>query len=235
MPAIRILVVDDHEVVQANIVSMFVADGIKVVGQANSAVEAIRLHGDIRPDVTLLDTRLPDADGFATLNAIRSSDPAARILMLSADFSQPNIALAQKVGACGYLTKAASREDMTLAIRQAVQTGKCTPFAPCQQHNIPETPKLALTERELDVLSHMRRGLSNSDIGKVLDISEQTVKSHVASVLKRLHAASRAEAVAIGYEMGLFRSSLSDGDSQKRSAPFSDTRFPFGRYPPFGG
>jgi len=216
MPAIRILVVDDHEVVRASIVSMFEADGIKVVGQATSATEAIRLHGDIRPDVTLLDTHLPDADGFATLNAIRSSDLSARVLMLSADTAEPKIALAQKAGASGYLTKAAKKEAMVLAIRQAFQTGKCTPFAPCLQQNISETPKLALTERELDVLSHMRRGLSNADIGKVLDISEQTVKSHVASVLKRLHAASRAEAVAIGYEMGLFRSPLSDGASHKR-------------------
>lgn len=175
---------------------------LRVVGQAGSVAEAVRLYPSLRPDITLLDIRLPDGDGLSALDSIKAIDPEARVLILTADTFDADIALAEKSGASGYLSKTAARPDILAAIHQAFKHGKCTPFACCRQPTPPSTAPL-LTERELDVLRHMRRGLSNADIGKVLDISEQTVKTHVASLLKRLHAASRAEAVGIGYEVGL--------------------------------
>ncbi|HPA18280.1 MAG TPA: response regulator transcription factor [Verrucomicrobiae bacterium] len=214
MAAIRVFVVDDHEVVRSGIVSMFDSnDQIRVVGQAGNARDALRLYRSLRPDITLMDIRLPGDDGFATLNGIRSSDPTARVIILATDAFEADILFARKAGACGYLTKTIGRKKLLSEILQAFTTGTCSPFAPSQDHAAPAPASPPLTERELDVLRHMRRGLNNADIGKALDISEHTVKSHVASILKNLHAASRAEAVAIGFDLGLLRTNHGDTTS----------------------
>lgn len=222
MAPIRLLIVDDHEVVREGIASMFEADGrFQIVGSAANAPEAVRLHRTLRPDITLMDIRLPGADGLHALGTIRAADPAARVIILASDGFESDVHFARSAGACGYLTKTVGRQQLLASIIEAVETGRCAPFSAAEGSRAGAPRPSPLTERELEVLHHMRRGLSNADIAKALDISEQTVKSHVASVLHSLGAASRAEAVALGFDLGLLRADRSDSSQEvsKKSPP----------------
>lgn len=211
MPPIRILIVDDHEVVRAGIVSMLAGQqGFQIIGEARDGREAVRLYAALRPDITLMDVRLPAADGIEALHTIRQSDPAARIVILATDSFESDIHFARQAGASGYLTKDIPRAQMIAEILKAFETGACSPFDGTPATTPPARAPSPLTDREIEVLSHMRRGLSNADIAKALEISEETVKSHVSSILRSLGAASRTEAVALGFEIGILRTTKAD-------------------------
>lgn len=213
MSPIRVLIVDDHEVVRTGIAAMFESDPrFQIVGQASNGKEAVRLHGSLRPDITLMDIRLPGADGLQTLETIRAADNNARVIILATDGFESDIHFARGTGACGYLTKNIGRQQLLSEILAAFETGFCSPFA-TEEPRAHAQRSSPLTSRELDVLHHMRRGYSNADIAKALGISEQTVKSHVTSILQSLGAASRAEAVALGFDLGLLRTEKSDSSA----------------------
>ena len=211
MPPIRILIVDDHEVVRAGIVSMLAGQQeLQIVGEARDGREAVRLYATLRPDITLMDVRLPSADGIEVLHTIRKSDPAARIVILATDSFESDIHFARQAGACGYLTKDIPRSLLVAEILKAIETGACSPFDGSPGATPPARAPSPLTDRAIEVLGHMRRGLSNADIAKALEISEETVKSHVSSILRSLGAASRTEAVALGFEIGILRTTKAD-------------------------
>lgn len=227
MSPIRILIVDDHEVVRAGIAAIFHSENqFQIVGEARNGREAIRLYDSLRPDIALMDIRLPSADGLEALHAIRKSDPSARVIILAADSFESDIYFARQAGACGYLTKDIARQQLLAEIRQAIKTGFCSPFDDRSAGAARAPTEHPLTDREQEVLAHMRRGLSNVDIAKALTISEQTVKSHVAAILHSLGAASRAEAVAIGFEIGLLRTGRHDSSSDLASKLPNPTKHP---------
>jgi DNA-binding NarL/FixJ family response regulator len=199
---IRVMLVDDHLIVREGLVAMLAANPeIKVVAEAASGEEALQLYEKARPDVTLMDVRLPQIDGFETLQRLRTVDRRAIVLMLAGSNLPEEVKRARKMGASGFLSKDIERHELCVAIKN-VWVGKgCWATTPNPLHAaIPE-----LTEREFQVLESARRGLSNADIGRVLSISEHTVKSHVKTLLRKFHAADRAEAVARGFELGLLR------------------------------
>lgn len=202
---IRLLLVDDHPVIRAGVASMLeLYPEFQIVAQASHAAEALHLHAEHHPDLTLMDVRLPGMDGIQALCAIRAANAQARVIMLSSEALQADVFRAKEAGACGYLLKTTSHAHFARELHHAHQHGCCQPFTPeTGQTEKDVLPRL--TSRELEVLSCLRRGLSNTDIGKALGISPETAITHVKSLLVKMNAANRTEVVSLAYEMGLLR------------------------------
>nr|MBA3938374.1 response regulator transcription factor [Planctomycetota bacterium] len=148
----------------------------------------------------LLDLRMPGGDGFAALERILPRWPALRILVLSASATVAEVALARRHGAAGYLSKSADRATLLRAIHAVAAGGACFPPEPDRGTDA------GLSARELEVLHHLGRGLSNDDLGRALGVSGETIKSHLKAVFSKLGVAGRAEAVARAYDLGLLSS-----------------------------
>lgn len=202
---IRVLIADDHVAVREGLAAMIgrQADTM-VVAEASTGREAVDLWMEHRPDVTLLDLRMPVLDGVSAINEIRREDALARIIILTTFDSDSDIAGAIKAGAKGYLLKDAPREALFDCIRRVHAGETCIPpslvakLAACMSSE-------TLTSRELDVLTLLARGKSNKEIGGSLYISETTVKSHLRSVFMKLNVVSRTEAIAVATRRGLIQ------------------------------
>ncbi len=208
---IRLLVVEDHTLVREALVAMVgqQADMV-VVGEAASGEEALDAYRRLKPSVVLMDLRLPGMDGVAATHAIRSEDPDARVVALTAFEGDELAHRALQAGARAYLWKDARREEMLQAIR-AAQEGRRW-VAPAVAARIAESlPRAGLTPRELAVLERMAQGESNAEIARALSIAETTVKVHVGSILGRLGARDRTQAVLRALSRGIVR--LRDGSS----------------------
>lgn len=202
---IQVLSVDDHPLVREGI-SKVINDqpDMVVVAQAASGDEAIRQFRLHRPDVTLLDVRLPDVYGIDVLMTIRAEFSDARIVMLTTAEGDVEIHRAFEAGARGYVLKSMSPIDLADVIRQVHGGKKCVPpqvAAQLAQH----TGEPSLTTRELDVLRHVAGGNRNRDIGELLFISEETVKVHVKNIMEKLGASDRTEAIAIAVRRGIMQ------------------------------
>lgn len=204
-PRIRLLLADDHTVVRMGLAAVLgVEKDLEVVAEAEDGAEAVDRYRATQPDVTLLDVRMPGLDGIEALGRIRTEWPEARVLMLTTSELDEDVQRAMELGACGYLLKSVHRSELVRAIREIHAGGRCIPEALARR--LAElSQRRQLTNRELEVLAGMRRGLSNRDIGLALDITEHTVKAHVKAILQKLEAADRAEAVGRGFEQGLLR------------------------------
>ncbi len=216
--AIRVLIADDQRVVRDGL-SMLVAliDGVQVVGTACDGAEAVRLAEAHRPDVIMMDLRMPGTDGIAATAALRERLPAARVLVLTTYVDEDAIVPALQAGARGYLTKDASAEQIEAAIR-AVHAGQ-THLDPAVQERLVaavisrppgagapgpgERPPGGLTTREAEVLVLLAAGLSNGEIAKRLYLSNATVKTHINRIFAKTGARDRAQAVRYAYQHGL--------------------------------
>ncbi len=199
---IRILLVDDHAVLRESLASMLALDdAFEIIGQAGHAAEALSLHAALRPDITLLDVRLPGKDGFYVLEALLGKSPLARVILFASSSLANEVRRARDLGASGFLPKQVTLEQLSSSIHE-VHDGKT-----CWEHSntVPQPLMEALSVRELETLDGLRRGLTNSQIAKALGISEHTVKHHVKAVIDKLEAADRTEAVARAFELGLLQ------------------------------
>ena len=202
---IRILLVDDHLAIRAGVAAMLgLYAEFEIIAKAANGTEALLLHDLHQPDLTLMDVRLPGMDGIQALCAIRATQPQARVIMLSSEALQADVFRAMEAGACGYLIKTSSHAQFAKELHHAHQHGWCQPFTP-EARQAEKDMLHRLTPRELEVLSCLRRGLSYADIGTALGISPETAISHVKTLLVKLNAANRTEAVSLGYETGLLR------------------------------
>jgi DNA-binding NarL/FixJ family response regulator len=213
MPAaapIRILLVDDHAVLRAGLANLLSLEpDLKVVGEADNGEEGVRLWRQQKPDVGIVDVSMAGIDGVETVRRIRGLAADARLVMLTSSESAADAARCLAAGASAYLTKHTPHEEIVAVIRRvhagatAIQQGVRRPAA--------AAPAGLLSDRELEVLQYLRRGMRNAEIAHQMGIVERTVKAHVTAILTKLHATDRAGAVARGFDLGLLQVTTSPG------------------------
>jgi len=208
--SISVLVCDDHEVIRTGLTSLLAGTGIEIVADAATGKEAIKKAQKIKPDVILLDIRMPDEDGLATLEKLRAKVPGSRVVMLSTYDNPTYIARAVTLGACNYVLKGSPREAIVATITDAAsgdspsRDGELGKIAGTMQiRQVLDDDDVPLTQRETQVLRHVALGLSNKEIGKSLQISVETVKEHVQNILRKIAVSDRTQAAVWAVRKGL--------------------------------
>jgi len=206
----RVLVVDDQELVRTGFRLILTTRGVQVVGEAANGAAAVAAVRRLRPDVVLMDIRMPDMDGLEATRQIVALDPTCRVIVLTTFNLDRYVYAALTNGASGFLLKDVTPEHLAAAVR-LVNTGDAL-LAPSITRRLVERFTAApavhrdltgLTPREREVLTLLGRGLSNTELADALTLSEATVKTHVARIFAKLGLRDRAQAVVVAYETGL--------------------------------
>jgi DNA-binding NarL/FixJ family response regulator len=202
---IRILIADDHLVVREGLVAILNRQSdMAVIGEAGDGREAFEQWRELRPDITLMDLRMPEMSGVEAIEAIRREDAKALIIILTTYDSDEDVYRGMRAGAKAYLLKDTHREELLSCIR-AVYAGKTVVSPGVASKLASRLREEELTPRELEILTLVGRGLSNKLIARALDITEGTVKTHVKNLLEKLDATSRTEAIAVAARRGLIK------------------------------
>ncbi|MEV0615990.1 response regulator transcription factor [Nonomuraea sp. NPDC050404] len=209
---VRVMVVDDHPMWRDGVARDLAEAGYEVVAVVGEGRQAVRVAGAVRPEVVVLDLRLPDMPGSEVAARLAQAEPPPRVLVLSASAEQNDVLAAVKAGACGYLVKSASREEFLDAVRRtadgdAVFTPGLAGLVLGEYRRLAAAPEPAegprLTERETEVLRLVAKGLSYRQIAERLVLSHRTVQNHVQNTLGKLHLHNRVELVRYAIERGL--------------------------------
>ena len=220
---IRVLSVDCHHILREGVATIINEQrDMQLVSQASSGPEAIRHYRQHRPDITLMETRLPGMSGIEALIAIRAEFPKARVVILSAFDGDVEVTRAMQAGACGYFLKTTPPDELVEAIRQ-VHTGKKRIQTALMKQVTEHMGEDGLSARESEVLQLVAAGHRNRDIGKLLFISEETVKIHLKHIKEKLGAKDRTHAVVLADRRGILRL---DSDGWARGA--GETTFAIG-------
>ena len=211
MSSISVVIIDDHEVVRSGIESLIEGPNLTVVGSASTSEEGVSLVQQMEPNVVLLDVRMPDVDGLATLETLRTENPDLPVVMLSTYDNPTYVARSVALGANDYILKGDSPEIYVDALQRAATGEEPSPtsilrkVSDAMSRSGKEVPPvdLPLTAREVQVLRHVALGLSNKEIGRSLSISVETVKEHVQNILRKLNAADRTDAAVRAVKLGL--------------------------------
>jgi DNA-binding NarL/FixJ family response regulator len=212
---VRLLVVDDHDLFRAGLASLLSAeDGIEVVGQASGGQMGVRLAGELRPDVVLMDVRMPDVGGPEATRLILDRDPDIKVLALTVSSEDADVSAALQAGAVGFLAKDTPIDSLVTAVRAAasgaawlspraaeVVLGRIRTATPAPAED--SGPLEALSEREIDVLRLLANGMENAEIAEALNISPRTAKNHVSNILAKLGLPSRVQAAVYAVRQGL--------------------------------
>jgi DNA-binding NarL/FixJ family response regulator len=202
---LKIMIVDDHYLVRVGLTSIIGLElDMTVCAEASSGEQAVSLFASKRPDVTLMDVRLPGMSGIQATETIRRQFSEARVIVLSTYISDEEVYAALKVGAMAYLVKSVAREELIQAVRKAAAGRRHVP-ADLAARLADRMSRASLSLRELDVLRLLVGGKRNREIATALDITEGTVKLHVSSILGKLGAVDRTEAVTVALQRGLIQ------------------------------
>ncbi len=221
--SVRVLIADDQALVRAGFRKLLEAEpGIEVVGEAEDGASATMAARRLRPDVVLMDIRMPRMDGIEAARRMAADVPQTRVVILTTYDLDEYVYQALRAGACGFLLKDAPPDQLVAAVRLAASGDAL--LAPAITRRLIEefarrpmpdpelTAKLgSLTEREREVLVYLARGLGNAEIARELHVGEATVKTHVANVLQKLEARDRVQAVVFAYESGFVSAGSSRG------------------------
>ena len=200
---IRLLIVEDHHVVRKGLIALLQATPeVEIVGEAADGLEAISQYRALRPDITLIDLRLPKLGGADVITRLRAEDPAARFIVLTTFDGDEDIYRALQAGAKAYLLKGMTVDELLSTIR-IVASGKARIPAAIAEKLAERVSGQELTPRELGVLQRIVAGRANKEIATDLNISEATVKSHVNSLLGKLGVADRTHAATLALQRGL--------------------------------
>jgi DNA-binding NarL/FixJ family response regulator len=200
---IRVMLVDDHPIVRIGLAALIgTLPDMEAVAQAGGGQEAIALHRQHQPDVTLMDLRLPDISGVEAIRAIRAESPEARFIVLTTYEGDEDIHQALQAGARGYIIKGLPHDMLTDAIKRVHAGGRYLPQV-VKETLASRTPSSDLSQREREVLVRIAQGKSNREIANELSLAEITVKCRVSAILERLDAHDRTEAVVLALQRGL--------------------------------
>jgi DNA-binding NarL/FixJ family response regulator len=203
LPRIRIMAVDDHPLIRSGLRAVIASEpDMEMVGEAANGEEAIDRYREERPDIVLMDLRMPVMDGLAATLAILREFPDAKIVALTTYEGDEDIHRALSAGARGYLLKDMMRSQLLQVIR-TVQKGQRAIPAAIAARLAEYTPRIELTPRELEVLQLMAKGFSNPEIANTLGRTESTMKVHVSNILQKLQATDRTEAVTVAIQRGI--------------------------------
>jgi len=207
---IKLLIVDDHEVVRSGLKSMLAQSDIKIVAEASGGEAAVQLATKQKIDVVLMDVRMPDGDGISALGRIKMEKPDLPILLFSNYDNPTYVARSVALGASGYLLKSISQDKLTEAIRMAARGESIWTREELRRvTGALATPRLTadvevpLTQRESDVLNQLAFGLTNKEIAQALNISYETVKEHVQHILRKIGVTDRTQAAVWAVRKGL--------------------------------
>lgn len=203
-----VMLVDDHPVVREGLRGMLDAEpDLDVIGEAGSGAEAVAMAETLRPDVILMDLRMPDVDGVTATERILRRTPSIRVIVVTTYETDTDILRAVEAGAAGYLLKDASRAELADAVRDAAKgrTVLSPTVADRLVHLVRKPSSTTLSARELEVLDLVAEGNTNADIGRRLHISEATVKTHLLRMFNKLDVSDRTAAVTTAMSLGLLK------------------------------
>jgi len=205
MKRISILIADDHEVIRSGLSAIFsFQKDFVVVGQATNGIETVGLAMHLSPDVIVMDLVMPGLDGVAATKKIIAANPAAKILILTTYATSLDLRRVLEAGAVGAISKDTPNKDLIAAIRTIANGGRAV--SPDIENQLAVTTEIpSLTERQIDVLTSIARGLTNQDIAHKLGISEDGVKAHIKTLLTKLDVSNRSEAAAYALKLQLIR------------------------------
>lgn len=217
MTKIRVLLVDDHEIVRLGLMTLINDQAnMEVVGEAGTGAEALRAVERTRPDVVLMDIRLPGEGGIEAARQITARYPETKVVMLTSYANDELVVRAIRAGAVGYVLKQVGNEELLRAIQAAARgealldpatTSRLLARVREAERKAEEDAFRDLSDRELDVLAEVARGKTNSEIGEILNLSEKTVRNYVSSILEKLHLSNRIELATYAVEHHLFERS----------------------------
>lgn len=201
---VRVIIADDHVVFRMGLKTFLESEGMRVVGEASGGDECVRLCRSERPDLLMLDMRMPGTDGLDALEQIRRHDAEARVLVLTSFGTEEEIYRALKLGALGFLLKDAARDELSAAVRNVSEGRKHIPLS-IASRLAERLSRQALSEREHEILLLLTRGLTNREIASVLQISPSTIKNHLNALYSKLDVSDRTEAAIASLIRGLVR------------------------------
>lgn len=202
--AVRVLIADDHRLItEGTKQALERAGGFEVVGEAVNGVQVLPLVRRLKPELVLLDLRMPQMDGLTCLSKIRKEFPEVKVAMLSVSQDPDLIHTALKRGASAYIVKSIDPADLAAALRQAIDGNVFTTAGLTEDPGQRAARDAGLTERELVIVRAVARGLSNEAIAKELWVAEQTVKFHLTNIYRKLGVSNRTEAARYAFEQGL--------------------------------
>jgi DNA-binding NarL/FixJ family response regulator len=207
----NVLIADDHPLFLAGVRDLLGREeGFEVIGEARYGPEVLPLVSRLHPDLLLLDLRMPGLDGLACLERVRARHPKLKVVVLSMCSEPEQIQAAFKRGACGYVLKSIDANDLTSAIRQAVDGTAYHAFGLPALDEDTSARLAGLTEREIEIVKAVARGLSSQAIGKELWVTEQTVKFHLTNIYRKLNVANRTEAARWAFSQGFVEERTTD-------------------------